>query len=358
MMKMSRFLSSRLQTLEAYVPGEQPQDMQYIKLNTNEAPFPPSPLVFERLYASEAAKLNLYPDPEGKVLRDKLAGLYGVSRDNVILSNGSDEVLAFAFMAFCDAQRQIAFPDITYPFYPVYADLYGIPYTKIPVRDDFSIRVADYFGIGKNIAIANPCSPTGLAISLSDIEVILRTNPDHVVLIDEAYVDFGAESAVGLIDKYDNLLIVQTYSKSRFMAGVRLGVAFGSSELIADLNRIKYSFNPYNVSKMALIAGEAAIDEDSYYKKNCRIIVDVREKTASALKALGFVMTDSKANFLFAKHPAFTGGEIYRALKEKGILVRHFDKPRISDYLRITIGTDEQMDALITALKAILTKGE
>lgn len=354
---MSRFLSRRFESLEAYVPGEQPQDMQYIKLNTNEAPFPPSPLVYDRLSAAEIAKLNLYPDPEGRALRDKLAALYSVKRENVFLSNGSDEVLAFAFMAFCDAERQIAFPDITYPFYPVYADLYGIPYTKIPVCDDFSIRVSDYLALGKNIAIANPCSPTGLALTLSDIEDILRSNPDHVVLIDEAYVDFGGESAVGLIDKYDNLLIVQTYSKSRFMAGVRLGLAFGSEELIRDLNKIKYSFNPYNVSRMALAAGEAAVDEDAYYKENCRKIVAIREKTASRLNDLGFVMTDSKANFLFAKHPDWKGGELYRKLKAVGILVRHFDKPRISDYLRITIGTDVQMDALVEALSKIL-KGE
>jgi len=354
---MSKFLSRRFDTLVAYVPGEQPQDMQYIKLNTNEAPFPPSPSVFERLNVSELQKLNLYPDPEGRALRTKLAGLYGVKLENTFLSNGSDEVLAFAFMAFCDAERPVAFPDITYPFYPVYANLYGLPYTQIPVRDDFSIDCADYLGINKNIVIANPCSPTGLALTLPEIESIIQANPGHVVLIDEAYVDFGAESAVGLIDKYDNLLIVQTYSKSRFMAGVRLGVAFGAEGLIADLNTIKYSFNPYNVSRMALTAGEAAVDDNAYYMDNCRKIVETRDKTAQTLKSMGFCMTDSKANFLFATHPDREGGELYRSLKQLGILVRHFDKPRISDYLRITIGTPEQMDALAAALKTILAKG-
>ena len=355
---MSRFLSRRLGALEAYVPGEQPQDMQYIKLNTNEAPYPPSPAVFERLNVSELQKLNLYPDPEGAALRGKLAALYGVGPENVFLSNGSDEVLAFAFMAFCDAEKPVVFPDITYPFYPVYANLYGIPYAQLPVRDDFSIDLSDYQGIGKNIVIANPCSPTGLAVSASGIETLLRSNPDHIVLIDEAYVDFGAESVVRLIDRYENLLVVQTYSKSRFMAGVRLGVAFGSAGLIADLNRIKYSFNPYNVSRMALVAGEAAVDEDAYYKENCRKIIAGREKTARDLMALGFVMTDSKANFLFARHPGMEGGALYRALKARGILVRHFDKPRISEYLRITIGTPEQMDALVAALKDILVENK
>ena len=205
--------------------------------------------------------------------------------------------------------------------------------------------------------IANPCSPTGLALTAAELETILQSNPDYLVLIDEAYVDFGAESVVGLIDRYENLLVVQTYSKSRFMAGVRLGIAFGSTGLIADLNRIKYSFNPYNVSRMALVAGEAAVDEDAYYKENCRKIVAGREKAAADLRALGFVMTDSKANFLFARHPELEGGALYRALKAGGILVRHFDKPRISEYLRITVGTPAQMDALIAALKVILAGG-
>jgi histidinol-phosphate aminotransferase len=353
---MSRFLSRRFESLEAYVPGEQPQDMQYIKLNTNEAPFPPSPAVFERMNVSEIRKLNLYPDPEGKTLRKKLAGLYGVRTENVFLSNGSDEVLAFAFMAFCDTEKQVVFPDITYPFYPVYANLYGIPFKQVPVREDFTVDASDYMGVGKNIVIANPCSPTGLAIRLAEIEKILQSNPDHLVLIDEAYVDFGAESVVGLIDKYDNLLVVQTYSKSRFMAGVRLGVAFGSEGLIIDLNKMKYSFNPYNVSRMALTAGEAAVDEDAYYKENCRKIVQTREQSAAALQGLGFVMTDSKANFLFARHPDFPGKTLYLQLKERGILVRHFDKPRISDYLRITIGTPDQMEKLTETLRDILGK--
>lgn len=355
---MSRFFSERFQALRAYTPGEQPQNMQYIKLNTNEAPYPPSPKVFERLNTAEIEKLNLYPDPEGVTLKEKLAALYGVGTKNIILSNGSDEVLAFAFQAFCDTVRTVAFPDITYPFYPVYADLYGVPFRQIPVREDFGIYCGDYEGLNQNIIIANPNSPTGSAMPLADIERILQTNPNHIVLIDEAYVDFGAESAVRLIDTYENLLVVQTFSKSRFMAGVRLGYAFGHEELIRDLNKIKYSFNPYNVSRLALVAGEAAIDEDGYYKERCRIIAENRDKTAQALEALGFVMTDSRANFLFARHPGFAGSALYQSLKSKGILVRHFDKPRISDYLRITVGNGEQMDALLGALETIVKKGE
>ncbi len=351
---MSRFMSRRFDALKEYVPGEQPQDMQYVKLNTNESPYPPAPETAGRVSASEIDKLNLYPDPEGRLLRDKLAALYGVGAENIFLSNGSDEALAFAFMAFCDDARPVAFPDITYPFYPVYADLFSLPKKIIPVRDDFTIDPADYISLGQNIVIANPCSPAGTALALGDVERIAQSNPDYIVIIDEAYVDFGAESAVGLIGQYDNLLVVQTYSKSRSMAGVRLGVTFGSSALIADLNKIKYSFNPYNVSRLALVCGEAAVDEDAYYKERCAMIVKTREDTASALGSIGFEMTDSKANFLFARHPRKSGGDLYRALKKRGILVRHFDKPRISDYLRITIGTDEQMAALIDALKTIL----
>jgi len=355
---LSKFLSRRFESLVPYVPGEQPTDMQYIKLNTNEAPFPPSPKVFESLGGRETGRLNLYPDPEGKALRKKIAGLHGVRPENVFLANGSDELLAFAFMAFCDQERPVVFPDISYGFYPVYAELYGVPYTQIPLRQDFSINTSDYVGLNQNIVLANPNAPTGLVISLGEIERMLQTNPGHVVLIDEAYIDFGGETCIPLTEKYDNLLVVQTYSKSRFMAGVRLGFAIASEAIIEDLNKIKYSINSYNVNRLTLAAGEAAIDEDAYYKENCRTIVQNREETAKALKELGFVMTDSKANFLFAKLPGYNGGELYRRLKNKGILVRHFDKPRISDYLRITIGTTEQMEALISALKCILSEGK
>ncbi len=351
---MSKFLSRRFEKLEAYVPGEQPQDMQYIKLNTNESPYPPSPKVFESLGADEIARLRLYPDPIGKRLREKVAQLYGVTSQNVFLANGSDEALAFAFLAFCDEGHPAAFPDITYGFYPVYCELFGAPYTRIPLREDFSIDCDDYCGVSKTIVIANPNAPTGLVISRNDIEKILQTNPNNVVIIDEAYIDFGGASVVGLINRYDNLLVVHTCSKSRSLAGARLSFTFGSQALISDIDKMRYSFNSYNVNRLTLVAGEAALDDEPYYAGMCQRIVKTRDRTAAELKALGFVMTDSKANFLFAKHPNLSGSAFYQKLKAMGILVRHFDKPRISDYLRITVGTDAQMDALIKALKDII----
>lgn len=354
---MSRFLIERYAELEPYVPGEQPKDMKYIKLNTNESPYPPSPKVLGRLNAAEGERLNLYPDPTGSVLKEKIAGLYGVRPSNIFLSNGSDEALAFAFMAFFDEKRQAAFPDITYGFYPVYCQLFNVPHVKIPLREDFTINYEDYLGLNKNIVIVNPNAPTGLVMPLEEIEKILRTNQDNVVLIDEAYIDFGGQSAVRLIDKYDNLLVVHTCSKSRSLAGARLGFVFGDEALISDIEKMRYSFNSYNVSRLTLSAGEAAIDDEAYYEQMRLKIVKTREKTALDLKTLGFVMTDSKANFLFVRHPDYPGEMLYRRLKEMGILVRRFDKNRISDYLRITIGSDEQMAALYQALKTILEKG-
>lgn len=354
---MSRFLSSKYASLKPYVPGEQPLDMKYIKLNTNESPYPPSPKVLERLSAEETGRLNLYPDPEGKRLKEKVAKLYGVKTNNVFLANGSDEALAFAFMAFFDEDSPVAFPDVTYGFYPVYAELFNIPASIIPLREDLTVNVADYCGINKNIVIANPNAPTGLMLSLGDIEKILLANPEHIVLVDEAYIDFGGASAVGLIEKYDNLLVVHTCSKSRSLAGARLGFVFGCAALIEDIEKMRYSFNSYNISRLTLAAGEAAIESDDYFRDMQQKIIETREKAAADLKALGMTMTDSKANFLFATLPGFSGEKLYRSLKELGILVRHFDKPRISEYLRITVGTDEQMDALCKALKTIIDKG-
>ena len=352
---MSKFLSDRFAELKAYVPGEQPGEMEYIKLNTNESPYPPPPGVIATANESEIKKLCLYPNPDGARLIKKLAGFYGVAPENVIIGNGSDELLAFAFLAFCDAWRNVAFPDITYGFYPVYAELYAIPFTLIPLKDDFSIDIADYCGIGKNIVIANPNAPTGIALPQRDIETILQANPEHVVLIDEAYVDFGAESAIDLTHKYENLLVVHTYSKSRSMAGARMSFAIGSAPLIEDMNKMKYSFNPYNVNRLTQIMSEAALDEDAYYTEKRSEIIATREYTKTRLREIGFSMTDSKANFLFAKHPKIGGFELYTALKEKGILVRHWNKPRISDYLRITIGTREQMQVFIDAIVDIIS---
>lgn len=350
---MSRFLSEKYSALTPYTPGEQPQNRKYIKLNTNESPFPPSQKAVE--YASrEAEKLMLYSDPECRALTQKLALALGVSPDEVLLTNGSDEILNFAFMAFCDENTPAAFPDISYGFYPVFAELNRVPYVEIPLKDNFTIDVSDYCGIGKTVFIANPNAPTGIALSLSEIEKILSSNPDNIVVIDEAYVDFGAESCVGLINKYDNLLVTQTFSKSRSMAGARLGFGVADAGLIRDLNTIKYSTNPYNVNRMTMAAGLGVLEDEEYTKTNCELIRENREFTKRELERLGFECLDSKTNFIFAKHPVASGRSLYEKLKEKGILIRHFDKKRISEFNRITIGTKEQMQALISALEEIL----
>ena len=351
---MSRFLSRRFAALEAYAPGEQPQDMPYVKLNTNESPFPPSPEVIAAVSAGEAERLNLYPDPEGRRLRKKLADLYQVGEENVFLSNGSDDILNFAFMAFCDQERPVAFPDISYGFYPVFAQLYNLPATVIPLGEDFTLNPEDYCELHQNIVIANPNAPTGLAISVADIEGIVRSNPDHVVVIDEAYVDFGAESCYPLIRQYDNLLVSMTFSKSRSMAGARLGFALGSAGLIRDLNKIKYSTNPYNLDRLTLAAGEAAVDSDGYYRANCRTIMENRAYTVGELDKLGFSTLPSQANFIFTRCPRMDGGQLYRALKDRGVLVRYWDKPALRDYVRVTIGSREQMDVFLTQVRNIL----
>jgi len=328
--------------------------MEYIKLNTNESPYPPAPGVIAAMSEAEKKKLNLYPNPDGTRLINRLADFYGVTPENVIIGNGSDELLAFAFLAFCDESCGVVFPDITYGFYPVYADLYRIPAEQIPLRDDLTIDVDNYSGVGKTVVIANPNAPTGIALPLSDIETIVRRNPGNIVLIDEAYVDFGAESAISLVQDYDNLLIIHTYSKSRSMAGSRMAYAIAPPPIIEDLKKMKYSFNPYNVNRLTQIAAEAALDEDEYYKGKRLEIIAAREYAGAHLRRLGFTTTDSKANFLFAKHPEVGGAELYVALKERGVLVRHWDKPRISDYLRITVGTKVQMNALVSAIEEIL----
>ena len=352
---MSRFFSKKYQNLKAYTPGEQPRDMQYIKLNTNESPYPPSPSV-EAAVLREAQKLQLYSDPECTELVNEASALFGVKPTEILMTNGSDEILNFAFMAFCDATNPIIFPDITYGFYPVFAELNGIPYEKIPLKDDFSIDVNDYIGIGKNIVIANPNAPTGLALSLDEIEKIVASNPDNIVIIDEAYVDFGAQSAVGLTKKYGNLLVTQTFSKSRSMAGARLGFGIGASELIADLQTIKYSTNPYNVNRMTMAAGAAALRENAYYMENCEKIKRTREYTKKALEEMGFFVTDSKTNFLFAKSDRIAGETLYRELKKRGVLVRHFSTEKICEYNRITIGTQEQMEMFLAKTEEILNE--
>ena len=354
---MSRYMSARFASLKAYVPGEQPQDRQYVKLNTNESPFPPSPQVIAAVNGEQVGLLNLYPDPECRRLRQKFAQQYQVGEENVFLANGSDDILNFAFMAFCDQNRPVAFPDISYGFYPVYAKLHGIPAREIPLREGFVLAAEDYFGLDSNIVIANPNAPSGRAIAVSEIEQILRTNPDHVVVVDEAYVDFGGESCRGLIDTYDNLLVCMTFSKSRSMAGGRLGFALGSPGLIADLNKLKFSTNPYNINRLTLVAAEAALDSEEYYRNNCRTIMENRSYTVAELQKLGFTTIPSLANFIFTRCPKLDGGSLYERLKARGVLVRYWNKPALKDYVRVTIGSREQMDVFLSQVRAIMEEG-
>lgn len=351
---MSKYLINRYKTLEVYVPGEQPKDMEYVKLNTNESPFPPSKGVLDRISSEEVSRLNLYPDPECKKLKQKLAELYNFNTENIFISNGSDEILSFSFMAFCSEEVGAVFPNISYGFYKVYGDLYGVDYKEMPLKKDFTIDINDYLNVRKTVVIANPNAPTGLSLSVDEIEKIVISNPENVVLIDEAYVDFGGNSCVELVRKYDNLLVVRTYSKSRSMAGARLGYAIGSKQLIEDLNRIKYSTNPYNINRLTLAAGEAAIDDNDYYMSCCKEIVKIREYSKKKLSDLGFEYLDSDTNFIFAKSSIIRGEEYYQKLKQNGVLVRHFSSPLISDYVRITIGTKEQMDMLFDITEKIL----
>ena len=350
---MSRFFSEKYAELEPYVPGEQPRDQQYIKLNTNESPFPPHPDVTEAVRA-EAARLRLYSDPECVELRKVLADRLHVDPDMLLMTNGSDETLNFAFMAFCGPRTPAVFPDLTYGFYPVYAKINLLPSRVIPLKEDFTINIEDYANAGGTIFIANPNAPTGIALNRGQIEEILKKNPDNVVVVDEAYVDFGTESCIPLTKQYDNLLVIQTFSKSRSLAGARLGYAVGNPDLIRDLNTIKYSTNPYNVNRLTAAAGIACLKQDEYNQANCRTIMENRTRCAAQLKELGFEMTDSLANFLFVRHPRIDGGELYRTLKERGILIRHFTLEKIADYNRITVGTEEQMDALIAAIRTII----
>ena len=350
---MSRFFTGRLKELVPYVPGEQPRDMKYVKLNTNESPFPPSPGVL-RAVAEESGRLQLYSDPDCKRLTAALARRYGVGEDQILLSNGSDEVLNFAFMAYCDEMRPAIFPDITYGFYKVFAELGNIPYEEIPLEDDFTVDLDEYIKRAGTVFIANPNAPTGIALSVEELEGLIKSNPDRIVVIDEAYVDFGAKSCIPLIKKYGNLLVTGTFSKSRSMAGARLGFGIASEGIINDLTRIRYSTNPYNVNRMTAAAGVGALTDKDYFEENCKKIIATRGWVSEALSALGFEMTASRANFIFAKTDRISGGDLYLALRERGILVRHFDAPRISEYNRITIGNDEEMQTLVSTIKEIL----
>lgn len=351
---MSRFFSSKYSALEPYVPGEQPSGMsEYVKLNTNESPFPPSATAKEYALRSTRA-LNLYSDPDSVELTKAIAETYGVERNMVLATNGSDEILNFAFMAFTDGSNPALFADITYGFYPVFADLNGSRTEIVPLRDDFTLSVDDYIGRKGTVFIANPNAPTGISLPLSEIERLVASDRSRVVVIDEAYVDFGGESAVGLTKKYDNILVCQTFSKSRSFAGGRLGYGIGSEALISDLNTVKYSTNPYNINSMTSAMGIGILKDGEYTATNCRTIMENRDYTVKALEAMGFRVLPSSANFIFVSSDKIDGGEYYRKLKEKKILVRHFDKPRISSWCRVSIGRRDQMEAFLKATEEIL----
>ena len=354
---MSQFLNGALRRLTPYTPGEQPRNQAYIKLNTNESPYPPSPGVLAALNRAEGENLRLYSDPEAVELREALAARYRVERESVFVANGSDEALSFAFLAYAADGRGVAFPDISYGFYAVFARLYGIPVRQVPLRADFRLVPEDYNHLHRTIVLANPNAPTGLALSRDEVEGIVRANPDAVVVVDEAYVDFGGESCVRLIDRYDNLLVCMTFSKSRSMAGGRLGFALGSPGLIEDLNKLKFSTNPYNINRLTLVAAEAALDSQDYYRENCRTIMENRCYTVEELRKLGFTTIPSLANFIFTSCPKCSGVELYGKLKERGVLVRCWDKPALRDYVRVTIGSREQMDAFLEQVRAILKEG-
>lgn len=349
---MSRYLRDSLSALEAYTPGEQPKDTEYIKLNTNESPYPPAESVIKAINDNDIERLRLYCDPTQSVLKKKLAGLYGVKTENIFVSNGSDDILNFAFLAF--GQNGAVFPDITYGFYPVFAELHNVAYTEIPLCEDFTVDKNDYLCTDRMVVIANPNAPTGILMSVDDIEAIVSSNKNSVVLIDEAYVDFGAESCYKLTDKYDNLLVVRTFSKSRSLAGGRLGYAIASKGIIEDLEKVKYSTNPYSINSLTLKLGEATIDADDYYTEMCRRIIDTRDYTTARLRDMGFTVLESSSNFVFARCDKMSGEDIYLKLKENGILVRHFTGERIKDFNRITIGTKQQMDTLTDVLCKIL----
>ena len=351
---MSRFLSKEAERLAPYTPGEQPTDAQYIKLNTNESPFPPAPKVLKALSRAEVLKLNLYSDPTCGQLNAAIAKRYELKPENVITGNGSDEILAFAFRAFCGEGKGVAYADITYGFYKAQAALFGLNATVVPLREDFTLHVDDYMDFPGTIIIANPNAPTGIPVSRTDIQRLLEADRDRVVIVDEAYVDFGAESCVPMIYRYDNLLVVQTMSKSRQLAGGRVGYALGSPELISALNRVKYSFNPYNVNRLSIIAGAAAVADEPYFQQCCAAIRSNRDWLVTELEALGFTVLPSEANFVFAKSDKIGGGDLYRLLKENGILVRWFDADRIRDYVRITIGSIDQTATLVEELGRLL----
>lgn len=345
-----------IRRVEPYVPGEQPNEPGMIKLNTNENPYPPAPGVQKALKAFETGTLRLYPDPSAKVLADALAAYHHVSGDQVFVGVGSDDVLAMAFLTFFNSDRPILFPDITYSFYDVWADLFRIPYERPCLDENFRIRMEDYKKENGGVVIANPNAPTGLAEDLSFLEEILKANQDVIVIVDEAYVDFGGTSAAALLPEYENLLVVQTFSKSRSMAGMRIGYALGNPALIKAMNDVKYSYNSYTMNRTALSLGVPAVEDEAYFRDIVQKIIATRERVKKALSSLGFSFPDSKSNFIFARHESARAEYIFEQLRKEHIFVRYFRQPRIDNYLRITIGTDGEMDIFLEKLKHILGK--
>ncbi len=355
---MSRFWSQVVNGLTPYVPGEQPKIANLIKLNTNENPYPPSPKVLAAIQAEldgDAARLRLYPDPNSDLLKAAVARLHGVSAQQVFVGNSSDEVLAHVFMALLKHDAPILFPDITYSFYPVYCGLYGVDYQTVPLAEDFSINPADYVGKANGgIIFPNPNAPTGRLLAVDAIEQIAKANPDSVIVVDEAYVDFGGESAIKLVDRYDNLLVVHTLSKSRSLAGLRVGFAVGHPALIEGLERVKNSFNSYPLDRLAIVGAVAAMEDTAYFEQCCQAVIATRDTLSSDLTGLGFEVLPSAANFIFVRHPQRDAGELAKALRDRSIIVRHFKLPRIDQFLRITVGTDAECLALVSALREIL----
>ncbi len=351
---MNRYWSRRIQTIVPYIPGEQPKDRQFIKLNTNECPYPPSPKALEAIKKAAGDTLRLYPDPECVELRSTIAEREGLDLGQVFCGNGSDEILAFAFQAFFDSDREVVFPKITYSFYPVYTDFFGLKRREVPMNPDFSDPINLLCGRSGGVVLANPNAPTGIAVGLDTVEQLLQANPDVVVIVDEAYVDFGADSAVKLIDRYPNLLVVQTASKSRALAGLRVGWAMGDVGLIDGLRCVRDSVNSYTVDRLAQAGAAAAIRDESYFQSIRRRVIATREWVEKALKEKDFTVLPSQANFVFASHPSHPGKELLEGLRMRGVLVRWWDKPDIKDWLRISIGTDEEMAALMAALDEIL----
>lgn len=352
---MSKFLSDKAKSIEPYTPGEQPKDKNYIKLNTNESPYPPSPNVKKALIDSNFDDLRLYPDPNVSDLKKEIAELYNVNTNNIFVGNGSDEILAFSFMAFFNKGDKVYYPNITYSFYSVYSSLFDLNEVKIPLKDDFSIDINDYKNLDAGIFIANPNAPTGLLLTFSQIEEIIINNRNNIVIVDEAYIDFSeTESAYKLVNKYDNLLVIQTFSKSRALAGIRLGFAIGNENLIQGLKNIKYSFNSYTINRLSIIAGIEAIKDKDYFKDTVNKVINTREKTKIKLKELGFNVLDSKSNFIFISHKNVFAEDIYMKLRENGILVRYFKTDIINNYIRVTIGTDKEMDIFVEKIKYII----